>query len=225
MLLSTLLTGLTLLASPQTPPDSTVAPRYQLYAGAQAYSFRFAGPGQQEGENQWLTMRGPLLMVGYQPCRWYALEASFGWRPGQGPTTTRMVNGGESRSYERHQSWMVPLLSRVRFVPVRRWGVEGVVGLTALHSKIEYYDAFTPAGQPQRPFYMGGSTEANDLPLTLGAAVTYSPTPRWTLVGEGRLNWSWLGTLVGQAFFGQAYYAPQPGVSLGLRYNFLARRR
>jgi hypothetical protein len=142
-------------------------------------------------------------------------------RPTDGNITEDIYpDGSKYRYYDRYQSRVIPILYRYSLLAhPRQWNVEGVAGFSLLHSRTEGRRSMTRAGQPEQPYEVGGFSEANDLPLTLGAAVTYAPNQRWTVVGEGRMNWSVLGSIAGAVLLG-GVYLPQPGASVGLRYNF-----
>lgn len=135
-------------------------------------------------------------------------------------TVVDYPNGGLYRYYDTYQSYAVPIVARFSLLPrQQRWGVEAVAGFSILHSLVEGNRSMTEAGQPVQPFQVSGFTAANDLPLALGAAVTYSPSKHWTVRGEGRLNWSWMGSAAGAVLFG-GVFLPQAGVSAGVQYNF-----
>lgn len=202
--------------------DSMATRALPCYVGAQAGYYRFAGLGQTDLDGRQLAYRGLAPVVGYHVNRYSAVEISAMWRrPTNGPmTTVDYPNGGIYRYYDSYRSWAVPILFRYSMLHhARRWGLEGVVGFSVIHNYIEGRRSMTEPGQALQPFEVGGSTEANDLPLALGAAVTYTPTPHWTLVGEGRLNWSLFGSAVAAALVG-GVFLPQTGASVGLRYNF-----
>ena len=191
--------------------------------GVQMVDFRFTGLGQTDADGNALSYRGVMPAVGYQFNRRLSVELSAIWRgkdiPGK-MTVVDYPNGGLYRYYDSYNSRVIPFVVRYSLFPrLRKWGVEGVAGLVLLHSRVEGNRSMTEPGQPLQPFSVGGFTEANDLPLILGTAITYSPTPHWTVRGEGRINWSWLGSTAGAILFG-GVFLPQTGLSVGVNYNF-----
>ena len=204
-----------------TPPDSArVMP---FFIGLQVVDFRFTGLGQTDADGNALSYRGFAPAIGYQFSRRAKVEISAIWRSKDIAGEMIVVNypnGGLYRYYDSYNSRVVPIVVRYSLFPRwHRWGTEGVVGFALLHSRVEGNRSMTEPGQDLQPFSVGGFTEANDLPLILGAAITYSPAPHWTIRGEGRINWSWLGSAAGAVLFG-GVYLPQTGVSAGVQYNF-----
>lgn len=203
------------------PADSTRM--LPFYVGLQLVDFRFTGLGQTDADGNALAYRRLAPAIGYRLSRRAAVEVSAVWRgkdvPGQ-MTVVNYPNGGVYRYYDSYASWVVPVVARYALWPRRRrWAVEGVAGFALLHSRVEGNRSMTEPGQPLQPFSVSGFTEANDLPLLLGAAITYTPVPHITLRGEGRLNWSWLGSAAGAVFLG-GIFRPQTGLSVGVQYNF-----
>ncbi|WP_139924556.1 hypothetical protein [Hymenobacter sp. DG01] len=216
----------TLVLAPDAPkqavPDSVQGRPAPFYVGVQAGAYRYAGLGQRDSNGRMLSYRGLMPVVGFRFSKRSSLEISAMWRrTTNGPLTViDYPDGSRYRYYNRYGSVVVPVLFRYAFVAVpRRWNVEGVAGFSLLHYRVEGRRSTTAAGQPEPPFEIGGFSEANDVPLTLGAAVTYTPTRHLTLVAESRLNWSVLGSSAAAIYSAEAY-APQPGASIGLRYNF-----
>jgi hypothetical protein len=203
------------------PVDSTQ--KMPFYIGLQLVNFRFTGLGQTDEEGQALAYRGLMPTIGYQFSRRAKVEVGALWRGKDIPGKMVVVeypNGGLYRYYDSYNSRVVPIIVRYSLAPrLRRLGAEAIVGFALLHSRVEGNRSMTEPGQALQPFSVGGFTEANDLPLLLGAAVTYNPTPHWTIRGEGRLNWSWLGSTAGAVLFG-GVFLPQSGVSVGVQYNF-----
>jgi hypothetical protein len=203
------------------PVDSTQ--KRPFYVGLQLVNFRFTGLGQTDAEGQALAYRGLMPTIGYQFSRRAKVEVGAIWR-GKDVAGSMVVveypNGGLYRYYDSYNSRVVQLVVRYSVVPRRRhWGAEAIAGFALLHSRVEGNRSMTEPGQALQPFSVSGFTEANDLPFLLGAAVTYKPTPHWTIRGEGRLNWSWLGSTAGAVLFG-GVFLPQSGVSVGVQYNF-----
>ncbi|WP_177204674.1 outer membrane beta-barrel protein [Hymenobacter arizonensis] len=209
-------------AMASTVADSTqAAPRFNV--GMQAVHFRFAGLGQIGSNGKPLAYNGLMPSVGYRFNSRWQVEVAAVWRgkKAEGPMTVLdYPNGGLYRYFDTYQSYAVPIVARFSLLPrQRRWGVEAVAGFSILHSLVEGNRSMTEAGQPVQPFQVSGFTEANDLPLALGAALTYAPSKHWTVRGEGRLNWSWMGSVAGAVLFG-GVFLPQTGVSAGVQYNF-----
>jgi hypothetical protein len=197
--------------------------RLPFYVGLQLVNFRFTGLGQTDENGQALAYRGLMPTIGYQFSRRASVEIGAIWR-GKDIAGELVVvaypNGGLYRYYDSYNSRVVPLIIRYSLVPHQRhWGAEAVAGFALLHSRVEGNRSMTEPGQALQPFSVSGFTEANDLPLLLGAAVNYQLTRHWTIRGEGRLNWSWLGSTAGAVLFG-GIFLPQSGVSLGVQYNF-----
>jgi hypothetical protein len=220
--------GIGLLACLSTGPTWAAMPvdstrKLPFYVGLQLVNFRFTGLGQTDAEGQASAYRGLMPTMGYQLSRRAKVEVGAIWR-GQDIAGKMVVveypNGGLYRYYDSYNSRVVPLVVRYSLVPrLRHWGAEAIAGFALLHSRVEGNRSMTEPGQTLQPFSVGGFTEANDLPLLLGTAVTYNPTHHWTIRGEGRLNWSWLGSTVGAVLFG-GVFLPQSGVSVGVQYNF-----
>ena len=202
-------------------------PMPRFYIGLQVARFRFAGLGQYDADGHQLSYRGTMPVIGYRFNSRVGVEAAALWR-GRTAGEMTVVNypyGGVYRYYDSFQSWLVPFVVRVALLPRSKlWNVEGVAGISLLHSLIEGNRSNTEAGQPLQPFEVGGFTQANDVPLALGLGLTYELAPHWTISGEGRLNWSLLGSAARQAFGGRPY-TPQLGISAGLRYNFNIGKR
>ena len=202
-------------------------PMPRFYVGLQAARFRFTGLGQYDANGHQLSYQGAMPVVGYRFNSRVGVEAAALWR---GRTAGEMTvvndpNGGVYRYFDSYQSWLVPIVVRMTLLPrPKHWNIEGVAGISLLHSMIEGNRSYTEAGQPLQPFEVGGFTEANDLPLVLGLGLTYEVAPHWTISGEGRFNWSFLGSAVRQVFGGRPYI-PQLGFSAGLRYNFNIGKR
>jgi hypothetical protein len=185
--------------------------------------FRFAGLGQTDSDGKPLAYNGPMPSMGYRINSRLQVEVAAVWRGKKAAGEMTVVpypDGGLYRYYDTYRSYAVPIIARFSVLPrQQRWGVEAVAGFSILHSFVEGNRSMTEAGQPLQPFEVAGSTEANDLPLALGAALTYSPSRHWTIRGEGRLNWSWMGSAASAMFFGRVFL-PQTGVSAGVQYNF-----
>lgn len=204
-----------------TCSDSTRAKPF--YIGMQVVDFRFTGFGQTDADGNALSYHGLAPAIGYRLNRRLGVEVSAVWRgkdiPGK-MTVVDYSNGGLYRYYDSYNSRVLPVILRYSLFPRwRNWGLEGVAGLAWLHSYVEGNRSMTEPGQPLQPFSVSGFTEANDLPLILGAALTYSPAPHWTLRGEGRINWSWMGSAAGAVLF-KGVFLPQTGLSVGVNYNF-----
>ena len=203
------------------PNDSTQ--KMPFHIGLQLVDFRFTGLGQTDENGKALSYRGLMPTIGYQFNSRAEVEIGAVWRGKDIPGTMVVVdypNGGLYRYYDSYNSRVVPIIIRYSLFPHRRrWGAEGVAGFALLHSRVEGNRSMTEPGQPLQPFSVSGFTEANDLPLILGAAVTYNPTRHWTIRGEGRINWSWLGSTAGAVLFG-GVFLPQTGLSAGIQYNF-----
>lgn len=204
-----------------TLSDSTRTMPFRV--GIQMIDFRFTGLGQTDADGNALSYRGFMPSIGYQFSRRLSVELSAVRRgkdiPGK-MTVVDYPNGGLYRYYDSYNSSVVPLIFRYSLFPKwHKWGIEGVAGIALLHSRVEGNRSMTEPGQTLQPFSVGGFTEANDLPLILGTAVTYSPTPHWTIRGEGRINWSWAGSAAGAILFG-GVFLPQTGLSMGVNYNF-----
>lgn len=204
-----------------TLADSTHVMPFRI--GLQMVDFRFTGLGQTDADGNALSYRGLVPAIGYHFSHRLSVELSAIWRgkdiPGK-MTVVDYPNGGLYRYYDSYNSRVTPFVVRYSLFPrLRKWGVEGVAGLALLHSRVEGNRSMTEPGQSLQPFSVGGFTEANDLPLILGTAITYSLTPHWTVRGEGRINWSWLGSTAGAILFG-GVFLPQTGLSVGVNYNF-----
>lgn len=207
--------------------DSVTTSLYPIHVGLQVTSFRFAGLGQFDDKGSGLAYRMLMPTIGYNFSKRAGVEIGL-LRPRQhdGPTTnTTDSNDRQYSYYNQYNSWAIPVLFRYQFLPrARHWGVEGVAGFSFVHNRVNGYRSITEAGQPQQPYELGGFTKANDTPVALGAALTYTPTPHLTLVGEGRLNWSYMSYAVRNLLFDGSGYDVQYGASIGLRYNFGVKR-
>ncbi|RPD47128.1 hypothetical protein DNI29_13350 [Hymenobacter sediminis] len=202
--------------------DSSKVIATPFYVGVQAGAYRYAGLGQLDSNGKPLFYRGLMPVVGAQLSKRSSLEVTAIWRrTANGPITAiDYPDGSKYRYYNRYRSYVIPILYRFSLVTTpRQWDIEAIAGLSILHNRIEGQRSITQAGQPEQSFELGGFSEANDFPITVGAAVTYSPTQRWTVVGETRLNWSLIGSTA-KKFFSDDPYLPQLGASVGLRYNF-----
>lgn len=214
--------GLAGEARAQGPADAP-PPLPPFYVGLQAVHYRFAGFGQTDPDAKPLQYNTLMPSLGYRFTRRWQIEVAALWK-NQGTagetTVVEYPDGSVYRYYDSYQSYVVPVVMRFGLLPrAHRWQVEALAGISFLHSRIEGYRSMTAAGQPAQPFELGGFTEANDVPLALGAGVTYSPAPHWTFRGEGRLNWSLLGSAAGAALFG-GVFLPQAGGGVGVCYNF-----
>jgi hypothetical protein len=214
--------GLAHAAQAQSPADPP-PPLPRFYVGLQAVHFRFAGFGQTDPDAKPLQYNTLMPSLGYRFMRRWQLEVAAVWKNKASAgemTVVEYPDGSVYRYYDSYQSYVVPVVMRFGMLPrARRWQAEALMGISLLHSRIEGHRSMTPVGQPTQPFEVGGFTEANDLPVVLGVGVTYSPVPHWTIRGDGRLNWSLLGSAAGAALFG-GVFLPQAGGSVGVCYNF-----
>ena len=183
LLLLTSLVGLPVLGLAQTTPTTG----FYLGAGANLITdvpFYSAGV---------TTLVGPSLTAGFQfsPRLAVQVSAAYHWRKKTYDFSGYYYgSGGAVIGYgtetSRYKYLTLPVLLRYTFTaPTARFHVDGLAGVTTLHSSYNYSSTSTIGSSGYFPHGNSSSTKAS---LTLGPAVRYRVSSRVEVTANGLVN-------------------------------------
>lgn len=224
ILVGYLLAGGATQAVGQTAPAAASS----WYVGAAAAFHRYAQPEtvHTDGAATPYLLQPVQVLLGHRFTNGLRLEAGFLFSRQAAAATTKRVYSADNRDYyyytnDAAQAFAVSVLLCLPLLPpapVRRWQLDGRVGLSYLNTRFteKYYFVLAQDPGPTPPAY-AERRHLNDLPIAAGLAASYRLGPHLDLTGDASAYASWV-LAIGRAL-GATGSPVGAGGGIGLRYN------